>query len=251
MPARTTAVAKTFSCNNDEVRPLALVYIKTFKDSPAELAAFTAKDPSVNAAWLTQFETDNDELTKIVSSATIKKENSDLTLGIKEASKRCVEYGTELSYWLPKAFPNNPGTVASFGVVEANNKMRSGDTEGTIDKVRNVVNTIIKNQVQLQTTAWPVANLANYESLLTTVEALNTEQENNKKLVPENTDSSTTLRNKVYSYIQTILQLNDIVHKNTNPQKHKSYQLATLRKQITVSIKPKTDASKKPTPPVE
>ena len=251
MAARTTAVKKNYSCKNDEVRPLGLIYIKTFEDDSTELAAFTAKDPAVNATWLKQFETDNAEIKKIRPSAKIKKENSDITLNIKAACKKCVEYGSELLYWLPQAFPDNPGTVDSFGVIEANDKMRSGDTEGTIDEVRSVINTIIQNQFQLQTTAWPVTNLANYESLLTTVEALNTDQEINKKLVPENTDSATTLRNKVYSYIQTILQLNELVYKNTNPQKHKSFQLATLLRQIRPAVSAKPAAKKpKPTPGV-
>ena len=245
MSQRKTAIAKAYSCKDDEVRPIALVYHKRLSADPAELAAFTAEDPAINAAWLTGFKTATDALTNVRPSKAIQKENSDLTKNIDAASKNCVEYGKRLSYWLPKAFPGEPGIIDSFGVVAANKLMRSGDTEGMLKAVQNIVNQITKHQAKLAATAWPPANLTDYQNLLSTVEDLNSSQETNKLHIPANTDQATKLRNSCYSYVQNLLQLNDIVHKKSDPQKHRSYQFATILKQI----RPSAGGSKPGTPP--
>lgn len=244
MSERKTAVAKTYSCKDDEVRPIALVYHKRLSTDPAELAAFTAEDPDINASWLTGFKTATDALVNIVSSKSILKENSDHTKAINTASKNCVEYGKRLSYWLPKAFPGEAGIIDSFGVIAANNLMRSGDTEGMLKAIQNIVNQITKHQAKLAATAWPASNLADYQALLATVEDLNSTQETNKLHIPTNTDQATTLRNTCYSYVQTLLKLNDIVHKKPSPQKHRSYQFATILKQI----RPSAGSGKTPPP---
>lgn len=243
MSERKTAIAKTYSCKDDEVHPIALIYHKRLSD-PAELAAFAAEDPGINAAWLASFKSSADVLLNIRPSKTIQKENSDLTKAINKASKSCVEYGGRLSYWLPKAFPGESGIIDSFGVIAANNLMRSGDTEGMLKAVLNIVNQIKKHQAKLAATAWPPSNLADYQSLLTTVEDLNTTQEANKPHIAANTDQATTLRNTCYSYVQTLLRLNDIVHKKSNPQKHRSYQFTTILKQI----RPSAGGGKTPPP---
>lgn len=248
MSERKTAIAKTYSCKDDEVRPIALVYHKRLFADPAELAAFTAEDPDINATWLTSFKTAADALVNIRPSKTIQKENSALTKKIEAASKNCVEYGTRLSYWLAKIFPSDPAIIASFGIIDANKLMRSGDTEGMLKAVQNIVNQITKYQANLNATAWPPANLTNYQTLLTTVEDFNSTQETNKLHIPSNTDQATGLRNTCYSYVQNLLKLNDIIHKKSDPQKHRSYQFATILKQIRPSVgAPK--APKSPTPP--
>ena len=236
---RKTAVAKAYTCKHEEIRPLALVYVSRLAADPAELAAFTAENPAINAAWLGNFLLATKAISNIVPTATIKKENSDHTLKIGKTSKLCVSYGTRLSYWLEKICKEEPGKIKSFGVIAANDKMRSGDTEGMLESVQNVINQIIKNQADLAATAWAVSNLTDYQNLLTNVEALNTEQEKNKLDIPGNTDAAVTLRNTCYSYIQTILKLNNIVHKEGNPEKHRSYQVTTLLKQIRSASAPK------------
>lgn len=242
---RITTVARNFACRNDEVRPLALIYIERF-NTGSELAAFTAKDPDVNAAWLANFKTSADQLLSVVPSKSIKKSNSDLTADIATLSKKVVSYGKELTYWLNKVFGDQPGLIASFPIIAANDKMRHGDTEGMLQEVSTIIQLIEKpeNQAALTASAWPPVNLANYKSLNTQVESLNTKQEAAKHLIPENTDNATRLRNECYSYIRTILALNDLVHKDTNPEKYRSYQLATVLRKIRPAAAAKPKAKK-------
>lgn len=248
MAKRKNKVLRTFSCKNEEVRPLALIYLEDLKTA-SNLKAFTDFDPSVNAAWVVSFKTDTDALDNIVPSATITASNKSMKTSIDDLSKKSVEYGKVLSYWLAEAFKTDPDQAAAFPIVAANDMMRKGDTEGMLGKVGTIINLINKpeNMAALTATAWPPANLANYQALKQTVETLNTKQENAKRLVPENTDAAMTMRNTCYAYIQKILKLNDIVHKGTNPAKHRSYQLAPLTSQIRSAAAPKPP--KPPTPP--
>lgn len=242
---RKTTIPRNYSCRNDEMRPLALIYIDRFKIA-SELQAFTAKDPDVNAAWLVLFTESAEKVNKIVPSKSITKSNSDVTKGITVLSKNVVSYGKELTYWLNKLFIGQSGFIDSFPIIAANDEMRRGNTEGMLDHVATIIQLIEKPETlaALSASAWPPTNLTNYKALGSEVEALNTQQENAKNLIPENTDNATTVRNECYSYIQTILALNDLVYKESNPEKYRTYQLATVLRKIRPAVAPKAKAAK-------
>ena len=239
MSNRPNAVKITYRpIKNNEVKPVALIY-KGMLSASGVLTLFTAKDASVNPTWVTAFTVSIDAVGNIVPSKVIISTNKDITLSIKENSKSSVKFGKTLSYWLKKAFPNQPGLIGSFPVVAANDKMRQGDTEGMLDELNTIIEQIGANQTALTAAGWPAQNLADYEGLHDSVETLNTQQELAKKLIPENTDAAIMTRNQCYSYIQTLITLKDIVYYE-NLQKRYAWALATNLNQIRSGGTPDT-----------
>lgn len=220
---------------DSEMTTIAQLYY-AFISSPTELAKFTAADAGVDAAWLTNFNTSITNVGNIVPSKTVLLKNKDVTATIKTNSKASVKYGKVLTYWLEKTFTGQTGLIASFGVVATNDKMRAGETEGLLTDVKNIVDQINLNKAALLLKGYPASNLADYEGLYSVVDALNVQQELNKKLVPENTDAAILLRNVCYSYIQTLLTLKDIVYYEDLNKRHE-WALATNLNQIRASKK--------------
>lgn len=220
MAKRISTVKATYKpINTSELKPVADIYVKLVEPA-AVLALFTAADPGIDATWVTNFKASITAVEKIVPSKTIAKKNKDTTNAIKLNSKNCVKYGKTLSYWLEKAFAGQTGLIESFGVVAANDKMRLGETEGLLFDLKNIVDQITANKTALVAAGWPVSNLTDYDGLYATVSSLNTQQELNKKLIPENTDAATLLRNSCYSYIQTLITVKDMVYYEDLTKRH-------------------------------
>lgn len=244
MALRPNKVKRNFGFKNEELRPLALIYLADLKVA-ANLAPYTGFDPSVNTAWVGNFQTATDALKNIVPSAIVARANKELKASIDDLSKKSVEYGKVLSYWLNEVYKDKPLKVATFPIIAANEAMRSGDTEAMLHQIGTIITLLgqADHQAALAASAWPASNLTNYQALYDTVEDLNTRQENAKRLIPENTDSAMTLRNECYAYIQKIIKVNEIVFKQSNPQRFKANQLSTLLGQI------RSQSASKPTPP--
>jgi hypothetical protein len=230
--ARTTAKANYRPIKNSEMKPIALVY-KGMLTQPGVLVLFTNEDGTVDATWVTDFTASITAVGNIVPSRTIVLLNKDITKSIKENSKKSVKYGKKLTYYLDKAFVGQSGLKASFRVIEVNDKMRLGETEGMLDELNTLIQqvTVPANNAALVAAGWPASNLADYVALKADVEALNTQQELAKKLVPENTDAAIGIRNTCYGFIKTLLRLKDIVYYE-NLQKRDSWALATNLEQI-------------------
>src|SRR4051812_38791589 len=109
MSERPEAVKPSYKpIKNSELKPVVDIY-KGMVTGTGVLAEFTAKDSHVDAAWVTAFGNSITSVGNIVPSRVIIQTNKDFTRDIKLNSKKSVEYGKTLSYWLPKAFPNQPG----------------------------------------------------------------------------------------------------------------------------------------------
>lgn len=233
MGTRATAVKKVYSrISNSELKPVAEFY-KGKLTAAGVLALFTAKDGDVDAGWVTDFENAITAVGNVVPSRTIIQTNKDITQSIKLNSKQSVMYGKVLAYYLKKAFSGQPGLIDSFPIVAANEKMRSGDTEGFLFEVNTIIQqlTVATNQAVLLAKNWPASNLTDYETLASSVSALNTQQELAKQLVPENTDAATTIRNECYGFIDTLVELKDIVYA-ADKQKRHDWALSTILNQI-------------------
>jgi hypothetical protein len=233
MATRVDAVKATFRpIKNSELKPIAEIY-EGLITATGVLAVFTAQDAGVNGAWVTNFGNSITAVGNIVPSKTIILLNKDITKSIKDKSKKSVKYGKVLTYFVEKAFAGQPGLIASFRVVEVNEKMRLGETEGMLYELNTLIQqvTVPANNAALVAAGWPVSNLADYETLRTEVGTLNTQQELAKKLVPENTDAAMMVRNQCYTYIQTLLTLKDIVYYEDKQKRH-SWALTTNLNQI-------------------
>lgn len=215
---------------NDEMEPLAEVYAGMLGE-PGVLALFSAEDATVDGVWMAAFESAIAAVGNIVASRTIIQLNRDVTSEIRKHSKRSVKYGKVLSYFLRKAFKGQAGLIDSFGVVRANNKMRSGDTEGFAFEVNTIIQQIGANEAALVAKGWKVQNRSDYEELARSVMELNTKQELAKQLVPDNTDSATRVRNECYGFIQTLLRLKDIVYYEER-EKRRQWMVATILKHM-------------------
>lgn len=220
MAIRENAVKPTYKpIKNDELKPIALIY-KGMLTKAGVLALFTAEDPDVDATFVTDFDTAITAVGNIVPSRTIIKTNKDITKSIKDNSKKSVKYGKKLMIFLKKAFPTQPGLIESFPIVEANKKMRLGDTEGFLGHVNTIIQQIVANQAALMAKNWPASNLTDYQTLQSDVETLNIQQELAKKLVPENTDAATVIRNDCYVFIDRLVELKDLVYDGDKQKKH-------------------------------
>jgi hypothetical protein len=235
MSERPDAVKPTYRpVKNSEMKPVAEIY-KELMSGTGVLADFTAKDSHVDSAWMTAFGTSITAVGNIVPSRTIIKLNKDITKSIKDNSKKSVEYGKTLSYWLKKAFPTQPGLIETFPIFQANDKMRLGETEGFLFDLNTIIQQIVANQTALATAGWPASNLADYQALRTAVNALNVQQELAKKLVPENTDAAMLVRNHCYSYVQTAVTLKDMVYYSDKLKRH-LWALSTNLNQIRSGV---------------
>ena len=233
MSSRATAVKAIYKpIKNSELKSVAEIY-NGMLGKPGVLAQFTAKDAAVDGTWVTNFGLSITAVGNIVPSRTISLTNKDITKSIKDGSKLSVKYGKVLTYYLKKAFPNQAGLIESFRVVEANKKMRNGETEGMLFELNTLIQqvNVTANKNALIAAGWPVSNLADYVALMGSVDTLNTQQELAKKLIPENTDDAVTVRNTCYGFIKTLLALKDIVYYEQLQKRH-DWALTTNLNQI-------------------
>jgi hypothetical protein len=234
MATRPNAVPREYQpARNSEVKPVALIY-KSKLTATGVQAAFEAENSTVDAQFVLDFADSIIALDSIVTAATIRSTNRDITKGILDASKKSVKYGKKLTLFLEKAFlPAQPGLFASFPVVAANDKMREGDTEGFLELVQTIINQINvpANKTALQAKGWPVQNLTDYQNLHTTVETLNTQQELAKQFIPENTDAATTVRNNCWKFVKELVKTKDLVYDEQPLQKH-NWMVKTILNQI-------------------
>ena len=235
MGKRLSAVKAIYRpIKNSELKPVAEIY-NGMLGQTGVLALFTAKDGTVNAGWVTNFGLAITAVGNIVPSKTITLTNKDITKSIRDNSKKSVKYGKVLTYYLKKAFPTQAGLRESFRVVQVNDKMRLGETEGMLFELNTLIQQVnlVSNNAALVAAGWPASNLTDYQGLMTDVGTLNTQQELAKKLVPENTDAATTTRNECYAYLQTLVALKEIVYDDNALKKHE-WAIATNLKQIRV-----------------
>lgn len=212
------------------MKPVAEIYLELISASGV-LALFAAEDVSMDAGWIAGFGNAIKAVGEIVPSRTIRKENTDITRGIKSNSKKSVLYGKTLMYWIKKVFADKAGLMESFPVAEANRKMHLGDTEGMLYAVQTIIKQIVANQGALVAGGWKVQNLTNYQNLLDGVFELNTQQELAKKAIPENTDAARKIRNECYGFIQTLLELKEVVYYEDLQKRH-DWAVKTILKRM-------------------
>ena len=237
MSQRESAVKPLFRpIKISELQPVAEVY-KGMLTKTGVQALFTAQDGTIDATWVTNFGNSITAVESIVPTRTVILLNKDIAKGIKDGSKNCVLYGKVLTYYLKKAFPNQPGLQQTFRVIEANEKMRRGETEGMLYEVNTLIEQVTDttNNAALVAAGWPTSNLTDYQALRNSVKTLNLQQELAKKMVPENTDEATTIRNTCYGFVHTLVTLKDIVY-YTNPLQKHEWALTTNLKQIRFAL---------------
>lgn len=219
---RIGAVKPTYKpIKTSEVKPVGAIYMKMLT-APGVVALLGGADPIIDTMFVTHFQTAIDNVGNIVPSKVIIKTNKDITKAIKDLSKKSVKYGMTLTVYLKKAYPNSPGKIESFPIVEANDKMRNGETEGLLDLL-NTINEQITASIGDLTApgiGYPLSNQTDYKKLYDDVFKKNDDQEAAKKLVPENTDAATLVRNTCYSYIQTLLTAKDIAYYEDKAKRH-------------------------------
>lgn len=239
MANRKTTVKPIFNMKISELPAVALIY-HAILSIAGELDPFTSKDNSINRIWLDGFKISISNVKNIVPAKTIIKETKNLTSKIKTNSKQSVLLGNELTYWLNKTFENKLGTIDSFPIIEANDIMRSGDTEGLVEHLNTILEQITAHETELTTEGYPLTNKNEYQTLHDMIQDLNTEQELQKMLVPDHTDKATIIRNTCYIHIKTILDINNFLYKNSNPEKYRSFLRSTIINRMRATRTKKT-----------
>jgi hypothetical protein len=91
--------------------------------------------------------------------------------------------------------------------------------------------TVPANQAALVAKGWPMSNLTDYQTLYTTVEDLNVQQEVAKQFIPENTDAAMVIRNTCWEFIHELVETKDLVYDGDGQKKH-NWAVRTILKQI-------------------
>ena len=228
MSARPNVIKPNFRpIKNEELVPLANVY-KLYIEGDGELAKYTAEDPGITADWLLAFKGAITDCGLIVPSKSIIKANKDYGINIKIALKGLPKLTKRLDVFLKKTFlPDQPGVYQSFPLVACIEHKNNKNVEGVTDTLTTIINLITTHNAALTAKSYPSSNKTDLEAVLTTLSNLNAQQEAAKQLVPDNTDAAMLKRNKLYTYIQTIVTLKDIVYYE-DAQKRHSLAISTL-----------------------
>lgn len=176
----------------------------------ANLAAFTAEDATMDAAYATAYATDITEAEDTVSDEQVKAILQGKTETVKLAAKAIAAKVKQLRYYVLEAFPADREVHNEFGL-DRWDKARK-DQDATLRFMTAAHQTAVKYQTQLTAKGYGATRTA---ALLTAREAMeeaNNQQEQYKSGIPKLSALRVIEFNEVYDRIMRVNALAQIVY---------------------------------------
>lgn len=186
----------------------------------ADLAKFTAFDPTMTAAFATQFLAAVTAAEVVVADTAIVQQLGQKTELVATAMEKAKSKYNDVKYFAQKAFPDSPATQGEFGLNNYDKARKS--TPQMIQFLDEMSKACIKYQTQLLDKGYSEAAIAEIQTIRTELLNSNAGQEVFKKQRPKLTEDRIIILNTCYNWVTQVNAAAQLVYK-TDLAKQKQF----------------------------
>ena len=206
---------------------------KILQFATQDIADLTNFDASINATYLSQFDTAIQTAESHPDDETIVDIQTGYTEALAEAEKKCRKAYQRLKVFVEKAFPTSRAIQNEFGF---NDYANTASIANLIKFMNKVAATATKYSNELVTAAYPMTEIVGFSSFHDQlVTALNA-QESYKSERLRLTDERQVLLSEVYAYISYLAKVGKIVYED-NRAKYSRYLLPSISSSLSATSK--------------
>ena len=245
MPATTPAKARQFRCRLEELGPLNNMVLAMFGTDKADFAKASPDyaDPDYLQGWNAKTVAFAD----LVPTGVRQASNKQVTKTMTQLAKSLRDSLNWLNIRLNRAETKGGLTadVDDFGLGKVRATISNGDLEG-LDGALNHLLALLQqpaNQTALTAQGHTPADTQAFADARQQLSTFNTTQNTNQTAALDLTDENVLAGNALWLYLTDVLATGNLMYKETNLKKAKTYAVATLLKRIrkengTSEVKP-------------
>lgn len=199
-----------------------------------DMADFTAFSPIFSVENLKAIADKKDNINTLLHSSVITKQLKVITEGLvaKMNGLRPLLNKTEIYFQLAQGqidiLPKDTG------IKQVRQMIGKGNAEGYLKTLRALTAVIIRNQTVLEAKGFTPAMLAEMQTNLNEVEALNTQQSTLTSARNINTQENIIAFNDLWRDIKPLIDTGKAIYQGSNPAKAKDYTVSVLRRRVNV-----------------
>lgn len=217
-------MSKGFTIKKEEYTPLADFILPSIT---RDLAAFTARFPKINLAYLDAFTAKLQFVKELEAQLVIQENQQAATAALY---KEAAELNTELNF-LKENFKDAALNTAT--IIELKAALTTHNIEGALLIIEALKQFIIAHQLQLQDEGMTPLFPAKLQDHITSLAALNVQQNQYMNARKTLTDKNKTHYNELYIYITNICNKGKILFKETVTQNE--YNISKTIKKMKTS----------------